>query len=368
MHEKLFTKILRGGFLLLFLGSILGLHAESNEPGEEQLAHYVKKNIPSFLSFRFIKTTPGKVTEKETVIEGMLTAVAGQHLYRDVTLEAIPELASATPLPAGLIAPTVLKKIHGSGEILEIPLQVIFKKNDEGYWAPVRLEDHGQFEQLGKPMEDQKMGALIQGNGQTNRAITQFRKEYSKALASKTAKPRPSAPFQTVERSESVPKQEKEPSPPESPEKEAVTPTPTANSREAAWNALAAACRAGHVYSGILPSPKGATKVYLQFKGFEQQGTSISGEVVDQLHSFSRRTFTGMMRPNSSVAALFQLDLIVNEPLSGRVSTATTPKKTFLSLILDHDRNLIGEITSKSGTKLTQKKLESGDYTLLFTP
>lgn len=337
--------------------------ADPEPPSDDSVSRFVKGKIPEHLAFKYVEIKTRKVTEKEAVFTGKLTGTISAHLFKDVTTELLPELASPSEIPAGLTPPVIIKKVHGSGEIVEIPVEIRFQKQD-GRWEGDSLDDKGQIENLGKPQASHKLGALAYGSSQADRAVTQFRKDWSKASAG--GKRVESAATATSARDGADAKAEE---PTDEAEKPVVKKTLT---RKEKLDALVAIAGAGKSYKGLLPGPNGLGAATLRFATNDHDGAEVTAEIVDSKDQFNRRTLTGRIRENPDIPSQWELYLVgVEVPktrATGSNAAAPVVKKTYLVLTLDDEGNLVGDSSTSRGTPLTKQKMEKKDYALSFSP
>ena len=166
---------------------------EVDLPQDADIEKFVKSKLPGFLTYRTLQNTSSETVKSEVMFHTTLTVVVAQHLFLDATKDAIPDLANQRQLVPNLEPPIILRKVHGAGEILDIPIEVHFKKVRDR-WEPSLLDDHKQFEAMGKPMDNFRFGALVYGASDAKRAISDFLKEVKKqASAQKTSKSKPAA-------------------------------------------------------------------------------------------------------------------------------------------------------------------------------
>ncbi len=343
--------------------ALLGF-AEPQGPDDDAAGKFVKGKLPPSVTFKFVEIKSRKVTEKEAVLAGTLTVNVGKHLYRDVTAEVLPELESQQELPAGVTAPVIIKKSHGSGEIIEIPLEVRFQM-EKGQWEPGSLDDQGQIEDLGKPQDQFKLDALVFGSSQSDRVISQFRKDLSKAAAG-------GKHVETATSSDHSVASEK-PGPEAAPSK--ATP-----GKRQSLDAMLDSCRAGQSFKGLMSTANGMSEAMLRIGRVDDDGAIVTAEI--NTESFKRTPFIGRIRENPSIKQQFELLLVGTDVATtrttGKNATAPSLKRHYIVLALEDDGTLVGDITSvksdtsssssAKGTPLTQKKLDSKEYPLSFKP
>jgi hypothetical protein len=142
-------------------------------PEATDLEKFTKDHLPPFIKFSTLQIKEPRITGKTLTYNTVLTGSLGEHLYRDVTDE-IPEISNAPK--TSLEPPTIIKKLHGAGEIMEFPIEILYR-NIKDEWKPESMDDHQKFSELGKPQSDFKFGAVIFGSSDARRLITQYVKE-----------------------------------------------------------------------------------------------------------------------------------------------------------------------------------------------
>jgi hypothetical protein len=162
------------------------LAGEIEFPQESAIEYFVKSKLPPHIKFSTMKLKNPKVYRKTLTYSGTVTGTLGEHLYSDVTDE-IPEIANAPK--TAIEPPMILKKLHGAGEIVEIPLEIQFR-NTKDQWEPESVEDHQKFAELGKVKNDFKFTAVVFGTSDAKRLINQYLKDVQKAPVLKN-KPAP---------------------------------------------------------------------------------------------------------------------------------------------------------------------------------
>jgi hypothetical protein len=181
------TSLLSVGFFTLLLltqsASWIPLTATEIElPQDEQVEKFVKSKLPPYLKFSTLDLKSHQITGKALIYNGKITATVQEHLYKDVTSE-VPEIANAPK--TSIEPPMILKKLHGAGEIVEIPIEVQYK-NSHDEWQASGMEDYQLIEQFGKPQNDFKFGAVVFGSSDAKRMITQYLKDVQSAPKTKS--------------------------------------------------------------------------------------------------------------------------------------------------------------------------------------
>jgi hypothetical protein len=165
--------------LLLCIGTLTLFAFETELPDEGQIQSLIKAKVPEHIVFKSAEVKSHKISGRHLYFDCSLTATVGEHLYEDATLEAIPEIAQGK-VPENVVPPQVLKKLHGAGEIVDLPVTVQFKKVKE-VWESNTLDDHGKIDQMGRPMKDFKYGAVVAGTPTAKKALVDFQRALKEA-------------------------------------------------------------------------------------------------------------------------------------------------------------------------------------------
>ncbi|MBI4025803.1 MAG: hypothetical protein HY360_12535 [Verrucomicrobia bacterium] len=162
-------------------------------PTDDAIETFIKDKMPAHLKFRCIEKKSHQASPAKSRLHVLLTVAAVESLFQDATQDAVSEAAGSTPVPANMTPPTVLKKLHGAGEIMDLPVDVEFKQEGD-QWMAAAFDDKQQLASLGKPMGAFKMGAVVLGTSDARRAMQQFLKDIQKQSATKQPAAKTPAP------------------------------------------------------------------------------------------------------------------------------------------------------------------------------
>jgi hypothetical protein len=322
-------------------------------PGEAEMQKFIQGKLPTSYLFKSFDSTGERATGTDLIISGNLTVAATESVYLNVTTDMIPELEDHPDLPANLEPPTVLERTRVTGAVVEMPVEIACRRAGDR-WEPVAFESSQPFNPAERPLTKFPSGALIAGSSQTQRIVAEFRQQLQKLPSG--SKPAAS-PSKTCTRTAVTP--------------EAETGVPP----EDKMATLLALCRPGRAYNMTVPDAKGIYQAFIRFDKVEDDGGFISAEIVDRRNVFKRRSFTGMIRGNPKIDSRYELYLVGADTegakTPGTNSPVTIVTKTSLTLTLDSEGCLVGDITSVTGTnrklpntRLSQKKIDAQEYPL----
>ncbi len=340
-------------------------------PDVSVLDHLVRKQFPDYFVFEYFKTEKTRAQTDGVIVSGTGVVTAAQHLYRDVTAEILPGSQDSKAF-SGRLPPVVLRKLHGAGEIIEVPLTLKLSRDGGGWKAALLNED--AIAVLGQPRDAFRSDAVIQGTPQADQLIRSLRSEQGgggarekKADSARDAAVRPSSAISQQGGATVVSNATAGAA--------ANLTASEADSPAARRDLLFQACAPLKSYVGLVADDRGVFQAILWFEKEERNGEFVEGEMEDQSNRLARRKFTGGIRPNPQIPQQFELYLIASDRVlpGNRSRSAPAVTRIFLVLACEDDGILVGDIrwsTSSSlkglGTPLVAQTLKRNEYPLRF--